>query len=204
MSRSGHRFLPLGLALVFASALHAQNPPAPPPAAGPQLADPEIAHVAVTANGIDIEAAKFAQTRTRNAGVKQFAATMITDHTAVNEQAAALAKKLGVTPADNPVSQSLQSGAKEAHAKLDQFLGCTEAEMAAWLRRMLGWGLADAVRTLGRARRDDGGSRRSLPAPVAGRRCHSRMPSPVPRLPVALPVRSTPVDDCPCLVSPKS
>lgn len=123
MSRSGHRFLPLGLALVFASALHAQNPPAPPPAAGPQLSDPEIAHVAVTANGIDIEAAKFAQTRTRNAGVKQFAATMITDHTAVNEQAAALAKKLGVTPADNPVSQSLQSGAKEAHAKLEPLRG---------------------------------------------------------------------------------
>ena len=34
-------------------------------------------------------------------------ATMITDHSAVNAQATALAKKLGVTPADNAVSQSL-------------------------------------------------------------------------------------------------
>jgi putative membrane protein len=136
MSRYGHRFFPLGLTLVFASAVHAQNPPAPA-AAGPQLSDPEIAHVAVTANGIDIEAAKFAQTRTRNAGVKQFAATMITDHTAVNEQAAALAKKLGVTPADNPVSQSLQSGAKEAHEKLERLRGA--AFDRAYMDREIGY-----------------------------------------------------------------
>src|SRR5262245_5062297 len=67
--------------------------------------------------------AKFAQTRTSNAAVKQFASTMITDHTAVNEQAAALAKKLGVTPADNAVSQSLESGAKQARATLEPLQG---------------------------------------------------------------------------------
>jgi len=122
MSHSGHRLLPLGLALAFASALHAQNP-APAPAAAPDLSDPEVAHVAVTANSIDIDAAKFAQTRTKNAAVKQFAATMITDHTAVNAQAAALATKLGVTPADNAVSQSLVSGAKQAHAALEPLHG---------------------------------------------------------------------------------
>ena len=117
MSRSTSPALLAAAALVFATALHAQNP-TPAPAAAPDLSDPEVAHVAVTANSIDIDAAKFALTRTRNAGVKQFAQTMITDHSAVNEQAAALAKKLGVTPADNAVSQSLQAGAKQARATL--------------------------------------------------------------------------------------
>ncbi len=122
MSRSGHRLLPLALTLVFTSALHAQNP-APAPAAAPDLSDPEVAHVAVTANSIDIDAAKFAQTRTRNAAVRQFAATMITDHSAVNAQAAALATKLGVTPADNAISQSLESGAKQARTTLESLHG---------------------------------------------------------------------------------
>lgn len=79
------------------------------------LTDPEVAHVAVTANSIDIDAAKFAQTKTSNSEVKKFAATMITDHSAVNAKAGALAAKLGVTPKDNAVSQSLLSGAKQAH-----------------------------------------------------------------------------------------
>ncbi|PYO86893.1 MAG: hypothetical protein DMD66_12315, partial [Gemmatimonadetes bacterium] len=57
------------------------------------------------------------------AAVKQFAQTMITDHSAVNAQAAALAQKLGVTPADNAVSQSLLSGAKQARASLEPLRG---------------------------------------------------------------------------------
>jgi putative membrane protein len=99
-----------------------QNPAAPP-AAAPDLSDPEVAHVAVTANSIDIDMAKFAETRTHSAPVRAFAQRMITDHTGVNVQAAALAQKLGVTPADNAVSQSLQTGAKEARAKLEPLHG---------------------------------------------------------------------------------
>lgn len=92
-------------------------------AAGPDLTDPEVAHVAVTANNIDIELAKFAQSRIRNAEVRKFAGTMITDHSAVNEQAAALAARLGVTPQDNAVSQSLLKGAADAKASIEQFRG---------------------------------------------------------------------------------
>ena len=99
------------LLLGSAATLSAQNAPA----AAPDLTDPEVAHVAVTANTIDIEAARFAQTRARNADVRQFAQTMITDHTAVNQQAAALAGRLHVTPADNAVSRSLKDGAAQAH-----------------------------------------------------------------------------------------
>jgi putative membrane protein len=92
-------------------------------AQSPDLSDPEVAHVAVTANTIDIELAKFAQGRVTNPAVKQFAATMITDHSAVNEKAGALAKKLGVTPKDNAVSQSLMSGASTARAALEKEQG---------------------------------------------------------------------------------
>jgi putative membrane protein len=112
--------LPFAVTLALTAVLQAQSAA---PAQAPDLTDPEVAHVAVTANSIDIDAAKFAQTRTRNAAVKQFAATMITDHTAVNAQAAALATKLGVTPADNAVSQSLQSGAAQAHSALESLQG---------------------------------------------------------------------------------
>lgn len=85
----------------------------------PDLSDPEVAHVAVTANSIDIDLAKFAQSRARSAAVRQFAATMISDHSAVNARAAALAGKLGVIPADNAVSQSLHAGATQARAGLE-------------------------------------------------------------------------------------
>ncbi|HEX6939057.1 MAG TPA: DUF4142 domain-containing protein [Longimicrobiales bacterium] len=92
-------------------------------AAAPSLTDPQIAHVAVTANTIDVELAKVAQTRAANEKVLEFARTMVTDHTAVNEQAAALASRLGVTPEDNEVSRSLKQGAAEARTKLEGLRG---------------------------------------------------------------------------------
>jgi putative membrane protein len=87
------------------------------------LTDPEIAHVAVTANAIDVEVGKLALKESKNAQVRGFAQTMITDHTAVIGQASALVKKLGVTPVDNAVSQSLWTGAKEAEAGLAKVKG---------------------------------------------------------------------------------
>jgi putative membrane protein len=123
MSRATLRHVfSLLLPLAVATALHAQGS-APAPAPAPDLSDPEVAHVAVTANSIDVELARFVLTRTHNADVRQFATTMITDHTAVNAQAAALAGRLGVTPADNPVSQSLLSGAAQARTGLESLKG---------------------------------------------------------------------------------
>src|SRR5262245_19129948 len=106
------------LALVAATLQAPQKP-----AAAPDLTDPEVAHIAVTPNAVDSDLAKFAQTKTRTAAVRQFAQTMITDHSAVNAQAAALAGKLGVTPADNAVSQSLQAGAADARKSLEPLQG---------------------------------------------------------------------------------
>ena len=85
--------------------------------------DPQIAHIVVTANQIDIDAGKIAKSKSKNKEVQQFAQQMITDHGAVNKQAVALAKKLGVKPEDNDTSKSLKKGAQENVANLKKLKG---------------------------------------------------------------------------------
>jgi putative membrane protein len=85
--------------------------------------DPQIAGIVVTANQIDVDAGKLAKGKSRNKEVKQFAQQMITDHTAVNRQAGALAKKLGVTPEDSDTSRALKKGAQENVANLKKLKG---------------------------------------------------------------------------------
>lgn len=75
-----------------------------------KLTDPEIASVAVTANQVDIDYAKIAESKSKNAEVIKFAQTMAKDHQSVIDQAVALVTKLGVTPKDNATSQSLKTG----------------------------------------------------------------------------------------------
>lgn len=85
--------------------------------------DPEIAHIAYTAGVLDITAAKQALAKSKNAKVRAFANTMIRDHQAVNDQALALVGKLHVTPAANPVSASLSSGAAKTLHRLNALHG---------------------------------------------------------------------------------
>jgi len=85
--------------------------------------DAQIAHIAVTANQIDVDAGNLALTRTQNPEVKKFAELMVKDHGAVNQQAGALAAKLKLTPEDNDTSKALKKGADEATAKLKALSG---------------------------------------------------------------------------------
>lgn len=85
--------------------------------------DPQIAGIVVAANKIDVDAGKLAKSRSKNKEVQKFAQQMITDHTAVNKQAAALAKKLKVKPESSDTSKSLQQGAKENMANLKKLKG---------------------------------------------------------------------------------
>jgi putative membrane protein len=87
-------------------------------AQNPKLSDAEVASVAVVANQIDIDYAGIAKTKSKNADVLQFAQTMANDHKAVIAQAAALVKKLGVTPKTNAVSKSLLSDAAKTKKTL--------------------------------------------------------------------------------------
>jgi putative membrane protein len=85
--------------------------------------DPQIAGIVVTANQIDVDAGKLAKSRSKNKEVQAFAQQMITDHTAVNKQATALARKLKVKPADSDTSKSLKQGARENMANLKKLKG---------------------------------------------------------------------------------
>ncbi len=96
--------LALGIVALQSSIAAAQTPA--------DLNDLEIAHVAYTADSIDIRYAHLALAISSNPEIQQFAETMIRDHTAVNDQALALLAKLNAQPQDNFLSQSLQSGAE--------------------------------------------------------------------------------------------
>jgi putative membrane protein len=74
--------------------------------------DAQNAGIVVAANQIDVDAGKLAMERSRNKEVQSFAQQMITDHTAVNQQASALVRKLKVQPEKSDTSRSLYSGAR--------------------------------------------------------------------------------------------
>jgi putative membrane protein len=100
------------IAALTAGAAYAQAP-----------SDPQIAGIVVTANQIDIDAGKLAKSRSKNKEVQSFASQMITDHTAVNKQASALAKKLGVKPEGSETQTSLKKGAQENMSNLKKLKG---------------------------------------------------------------------------------
>jgi putative membrane protein len=85
--------------------------------------DPQIVHIAYTASVLDIDAAKQALDKSKNKDVRDFAQRMIGDHTAVNDQALTLVKKLNVTPEDNPTSKDLTKAAEATHQKLAALSG---------------------------------------------------------------------------------
>ncbi len=102
-------------ASAFQSSAMAQSPA--------DLNDLEIAHVAYVADNIDIRYAHLALAISTNEEVRDFAENMINDHTAVNEQALALLKKLGAQPQDNFLSQSLQVNAEKLIDEMSQLRG---------------------------------------------------------------------------------
>ena len=109
-------------ALSLAVATHARAQASP--AAG-GLTDPQIAMIAVTADSVDIDAGKLAEQKASSKEVKDFGATMVRDHTAVNAKATALAKKLNVTPEESTASKGLKA---DGDAMLTKLKGLSGAE----------------------------------------------------------------------------
>jgi len=87
------------------------------------LSDVEMAHVAVTASNIDIAYAHLALALSENPEIRAFAETMIRDHSAVNGQVVALAKKLNVQAMDNAMSRQLLNDAKRIKDELSRLRG---------------------------------------------------------------------------------
>lgn len=101
------------LASAAFSAAHAQSGPT----------DPQIAHIVVTANQVDIEAGKLAEKHAASKDVRQFGKQMVADHTSVNRSATELVRKLHVKPQANDTSASLKKGGDENMAKLKKLKG---------------------------------------------------------------------------------
>ena len=89
----------------------------------PAVTDAQIAQIVVTANTIDIENGKIAVKESKTASVDEFANLMIKDHTAVNDKATALVKKLNVKPEPSDTSKSLKDQADKEQAKLKGLKG---------------------------------------------------------------------------------
>jgi putative membrane protein len=104
---------------LFAAAVLA----APAMAAAQAPNDAQIASIVVTANQVDIDAGKLASSMGSNAEIKKFGVLMVTDHEGVQRTAVSLAKKINVTPEDNPTSQSLKEGGEKNVANLKTLKG---------------------------------------------------------------------------------
>jgi putative membrane protein len=85
--------------------------------------DAQIAGIVVTANTVDIDAGKLAETKAQDPKVKAFAQRMVTDHGGVNAQASALAQKLKLKPEASDVSKSLQQGGAANVSRLQGLQG---------------------------------------------------------------------------------
>lgn len=92
-------------------------------AAAAAVTDAQIAAIVVAANTVDIEAGKLAQSKTKNPKVRQFANTMVSDHTAVNKSATELVTKLGVTPEESETSRGLTMSGEQTRARLSGLAG---------------------------------------------------------------------------------
>ena len=87
------------------------------------LNDLQIAHVAYTADNVDIRYAHLALALSKNPEVRAFAKTMIRDHEAVNKQALALLKKLKANPQDNFLSKFLLKRADKLVDEMSKLRG---------------------------------------------------------------------------------
>src|SRR5690348_18250879 len=108
--------VPMALAAAFFAAsiaAHAQG--------GPN--DAQIAPIGVTANQVDIDAGKLAESKGKHKDVRAFGKMMVTDHTGVNKSAKELVAKLHVKPEDSPTAESLKKGGQENVAHLKTLKG---------------------------------------------------------------------------------
>ncbi len=89
----------------------------------PELTDGQIAAIVVSANNVDIEAGKLAESKSKNKEVKDFAKQMVAVHTSLNKNASDLVSKIKVTPEKNQASKNLESEGKDHLARLKKLKG---------------------------------------------------------------------------------
>ena len=92
--------------------------PAPEPAKTPALTDEQIAAVMDAAHGAEIDQAKLAIGKTKNARVKKFAQMMIDDHKKAKQDQSKLMTKLGMTTSSSPKLEQFKTSAADTDRTL--------------------------------------------------------------------------------------
>lgn len=82
------------------------------------LSDSQIQGILMTANTAEVDAGKMAQSKSHNAKVKEFAGSMIKEHTTVNQQVATLSKKNRTSPSESDLTKRLKDDAANDAASL--------------------------------------------------------------------------------------
>jgi putative membrane protein len=96
------------------------NTDAPPPAAeAPQLSDAEIAAIVRAVNSGELDQAKLAKSKAKNKEVKEFAAMMVKDHTAMLKSGDAVFKKAALEPKENEISAHMTDEGRVTFDKLN-------------------------------------------------------------------------------------
>jgi putative membrane protein len=93
------------------AALSTGNGPSPTEAQ-PTLSDAQIVEITHAANVGEIEQAKLAEKKSKDARVRKFAAMMVKDHADADAKGMKVAKKASLTPTASPTSESLASDAE--------------------------------------------------------------------------------------------
>ena len=83
------------------------------------LTDDQIAMITETVDAGEVQQAKLAQKKAKDARVKKFASHMATQHTKSKKQGASLAKKAQLTPAESSTSMDLSQKSSETMAELE-------------------------------------------------------------------------------------
>ena len=85
--------------------------------------DAQISSIVVTANQVDIDAGRLAESKSRVDAVRAFARQMVADHLVSTNRLSSLLTKLKVVPEDNPTSQSLKKGGDDNLKSLGMLKG---------------------------------------------------------------------------------
>lgn len=121
--RSKRQFLAGAFALAVAIAGIAGSALAGTDGSGDDMTDANIAAIVSVAGKLDIAYGKIAMSKSKNEKVREFADRMVTDHSAVQNAAEKLLKKLGVTPVENDTSRGLAENGEKVKAKLRSLKG---------------------------------------------------------------------------------
>lgn len=87
------------------------------------LTDAQITAVLIAANEVDIDTAKFVESKTSSDLVKKYTQRIVAEHTDANHQVKELDKQLGITPEETKLSKSIRSDRKRTDDRLKKLTG---------------------------------------------------------------------------------